>query len=81
MSKTDTKIRPAEPVIFPHKEDIPENARLKLPIHQTVWLVNGELREWKGPFNTVLSPVCMKSAKGLERVEVGSHPMLTKKQR
>ncbi|HAE13900.1 MAG: NADP-dependent glyceraldehyde-3-phosphate dehydrogenase [Chitinophagales bacterium] len=78
MSKTDTKIRPAETIVFPHKEDIPENARLKLPIHQTVWLVNGELREWKGPFNTVLSPVCMKSAKGLERVEVGSHPMLTK---
>ncbi|HQU77654.1 MAG TPA: NADP-dependent glyceraldehyde-3-phosphate dehydrogenase [Chitinophagales bacterium] len=78
MSKTDTNILHTEPVIFPHKEDIPENARLKLPIHQTVWLVNGELREWKGPFNTVLSPVCMKSAKGLERVEVGSHPMLTK---
>ncbi|MCB9020317.1 MAG: NADP-dependent glyceraldehyde-3-phosphate dehydrogenase [Chitinophagales bacterium] len=78
MSKTDTKSTHTETVIFPHKEDIPENARLKLPIHQTVWLVNGELREWKGPFNTVLSPVCMKSAKGLERVEVGSHPMLTK---
>jgi glyceraldehyde-3-phosphate dehydrogenase (NADP+) len=64
--------------LFPAADAIPEEAKLKMPVRQTSWLVNGELREWKGPFSKVVSPIYVRGAKGLEPVEVGSHPLLSK---
>lgn len=66
--------------IFPSEKDIPENARLEFPINQTQYLINGELRTWKGPFAKVVSPVHIKKGKKLEPVGVGSYPVLSKKE-
>jgi glyceraldehyde-3-phosphate dehydrogenase (NADP+) len=66
--------------IFPAEKDIPGNAALDFPINQTQYLINGELKTWKGPFATVVSPVHIKKGKKLEPVEVGSYPVLSKKE-
>lgn len=63
------------------KELFPEESRLKdcdvpPPVHQRETLVNGELRPWTGPVETVRSAICVRKADGsLAQVELGSHPI------
>ena len=45
------------------------------PVHQRHYLVNGELRPWEGPLETVRSPVCVRGEGTLEQVELGSYPV------
>lgn len=62
-------------------ELFPEENKLKdcdvpPPVHQRETLVNGELRPWTGPVETVRSAICVRTADGsLEQVELGSHPI------
>ncbi|MBC8047029.1 MAG: NADP-dependent glyceraldehyde-3-phosphate dehydrogenase [Fimbriimonadaceae bacterium] len=63
--------------IFPAWNDIPQEVRMDFPIHQKEYLINGELKLWEGRTNKIFSPVYVKNETGLERVEVGSHPLLT----
>lgn len=60
--------------IYPSADNIPENARLEFPILQHQYLVNGELRTWKGTFNQVVSPVYIMRNVQPERVHVGEFP-------
>lgn len=46
-------------LVFPRSTGIPANYRLASPLDQNVYLVNGELRQWKGATQEVLSPVCL----------------------
>lgn len=63
------------------KELFPDQNRLKdcdvpAAIHQREVLVNGELKPWTGPVETVRSAICMRKADGaLEQVELGSYPV------
>ncbi|MBB5054572.1 aldehyde dehydrogenase (NAD+) [Afipia massiliensis] len=63
------------------KELFPEESRLKdcdvpPPVHQRETLVNGELRPWTGPVETVHSAICVRKPDGsLAQVELGSHPI------
>ena len=63
------------------KELFPEESALKdcglpPPILQRETLVNGELRPWTGPVETVHSAICVRKADGsLEQVELGSYPV------
>jgi glyceraldehyde-3-phosphate dehydrogenase (NADP+) len=66
--------------IFPEAKDIPPGFTLKLPFDQTEYLVDGELRQWSGPFQKVTSPVCLKSPDGCSRMPLGSFPLLTEKE-
>lgn len=43
---------------------------------QRHYLVNGELREWGGPFQEVLSPICFFTPDGPQRQGIGSFPLL-----
>jgi glyceraldehyde-3-phosphate dehydrogenase (NADP+) len=63
--------------IYPTWDAIPENARLQFPIHQTSYLLNGEMRTWKGNFTQVVSPVYVRSGETLERVVIGEIPHFT----
>lgn len=64
--------------IFPTAEAIPSKYRLGWPLHQRTILINGELRQWNGPFHTVFSPVHTRAADGsLQPIEVGSYPVTT----
>ena len=45
------------------------------PVHQRHYLIDGELRPWEGPLETVRSPVCVRGEGTLEQVELGSYPV------
>jgi glyceraldehyde-3-phosphate dehydrogenase (NADP+) len=63
--------------IFPNEESIPEQYRIDEPIHQREYLINGELRTWQGPLNTVKSPVFIKRQDSHEQKVIGATPLLT----
>ena len=63
--------------LFPKVEEIPAEQRLASPIHQSTWLVNGELKTWSGNRKMVLSPVCVRLPDGkLQQLEIGSYPQM-----
>ena len=43
--------------VFPQASDIPVGLRHDIPFAQTGYLINGEIRQWDGPQQQVLSPV------------------------
>jgi glyceraldehyde-3-phosphate dehydrogenase (NADP+) len=62
--------------LFPFENDMLAEHQPPSPVHQRVYLVNGELRSWKGPVETVRSPVCVRRQDGsLEQIELGSYPI------
>jgi glyceraldehyde-3-phosphate dehydrogenase (NADP+) len=63
--------------IFPDEAAIPDVHRLDGPVRQTEYLINGELHHWDGPAQDVLSPVCVRTAHGVEQRQIGSYPLLT----
>lgn len=66
--------------IFPALNKIPSKFSLKKQINQKEYLINGELRKWPGPFQEVLSPVCLNKNGINEQVQIGSYPLLTEKE-
>jgi glyceraldehyde-3-phosphate dehydrogenase (NADP+) len=62
--------------LFPASSDIPARHGMRAPVAQTEYLIEGELREWRGPMQEVLSPVCVMSSAGVEPVLLGSYPLL-----
>ncbi len=61
--------------LFPLQEEIPAELRLLSPIHQRAYLVDGEIRIWKGSARKVISPVRLRQADGtLTPLEIGSQP-------
>ena len=62
---------------FPVEADIPEQFRLNMPLDQTGYLIDGQMRQWDGPFQEVRSPVFVRTASACERQLVGRFPLLT----
>ena len=61
--------------LFLPGSEIPDQHRLSEPIHQHRILVDGELRQWHGPNQTVVSPIWTRNGRGgLEPTEIGSYP-------
>lgn len=61
--------------LFPTIEEVPENFRLKAPLHQKKMLINGKLEEWNGPTHTVYSPIHIRNQE--PQYEIGSYPIGT----
>jgi glyceraldehyde-3-phosphate dehydrogenase (NADP+) len=62
--------------LFPSEDEIASEHRPPSPVHQRSYLLNGELKPWNGPVETVRSPVCVRARDGsLEQVELGSYPV------
>ena len=61
--------------LFPSAAEIPEAYDLKQPIEQKEYLVNGEMRQWKGKTQDVWSPIYIKTDKGFEQKRIGSYPI------
>lgn len=66
--------------IFPEESSIPEEFKLSSPIHQTEYLIDGELRSWNGPTQQAFSAINLKTADGFEPKLIGSFPLLTEKE-
>ena len=61
--------------LFPSAAEIPAEYDLKQPIEQKEYLVNGEMRQWKGKTQDVWSPIYVKTDKGFEQKRIGSYPI------
>src|SRR4051794_24816730 len=62
--------------LFPTEDDVPAGHRPPHPIHQRCYLVDGELRAWDGPVETIRSAICVRRSDGsLQQLELGSYPM------
>lgn len=59
--------------VFPTEDSIPPAYRIK-PIHQTKFLLGGEILEWKGETQIVKSPIFLERNSKLEQVVLGSYP-------
>lgn len=62
--------------IFPSKENIPSAYNLGEPIEQREYLIDGELRNWKGNLSPVLSPVYVRNGDKYEQKVIGQTPLL-----
>jgi len=62
--------------IFPSESQIPEQFKLTAPLHQTTYLVNGEMRHWEGKSQEVFSPIYINTSEGLKQQLIGSYPIL-----
>jgi glyceraldehyde-3-phosphate dehydrogenase (NADP+) len=63
--------------VFPRESEIPDAARLPYCDRATRYLVDGRVHEWPGPFQEVLSPVCVAGEKGPEARRIGRYPLMT----
>jgi acyl-CoA reductase-like NAD-dependent aldehyde dehydrogenase len=68
--------------LFATLDQVPEDIRIQKQLHQTRILVNGELREWKGDFHKVYSPILIanKESGATEKMQIGSYPIATTKE-
>jgi len=65
---------------FPKINEIPEEFKLKKTYEQYEYLVNGEIVEWKGEVQEVLSPIFVETDGKLEQVKMGFYPKLSKEE-
>ena len=66
--------------LFPTPREVPEAHRLILPLDQRQWLVDGELRTWDGPTQSIVSPVHLREGDALKPCVLGSVPSLSEKE-
>jgi glyceraldehyde-3-phosphate dehydrogenase (NADP+) len=66
--------------IFKTDSEIPDQFKTPHNIVQKEYLINGKLKTWDGPMNTVLSPVFIKDEKGVTQKVLGTTPLLTEKE-
>ncbi|MEI9917166.1 MAG: NADP-dependent glyceraldehyde-3-phosphate dehydrogenase [Bacteroidota bacterium] len=62
--------------IFPEASEIPSAYKLGEPIEQREYLIDGELKTWKGNLSAVLSPVYVKNNNNIEQRIIGHTPLL-----
>ena len=73
-------MNPHNASVFPDIDEIPEEFRLGKRLEQRSYLCDGEIRQWDGPFQDVLSPICTVTPSGPARTSIGSYPLLSGKQ-
>jgi glyceraldehyde-3-phosphate dehydrogenase (NADP+) len=61
---------------FPSHCEIPQKLTAGLPLVQSEYLVDGQLRTWVGPMQEVHSPVCVQEDGRLEPVKLGAFPKM-----
>jgi len=64
--------------LFLEEGQIPTEFKLKDEVNQREYLSNGEMLPWSGEVHTVLSPICIKTANGLQRKLIGTYPLCNK---
>lgn len=66
--------------LFVTADAVPAQFELPEPIHQRSYLSNGQMLSWSGNVHEVYSPICFKTANGLERKLIGTYPVCTEKE-
>jgi glyceraldehyde-3-phosphate dehydrogenase (NADP+) len=71
-----TRIDSPSPV-FPEWQQIPEDVRIECYTGGMRYLVDGQVRAWDGPAQTVASPVCITRGGETRPHELGEYPMMS----
>ena len=66
--------------MFPSREGVPAEFLPEFPVTQNEYLINGEMRSWKGEMQEVLSPVCLRPAGASARSSSAAIPCMTEKE-
>ncbi len=66
--------------VFSHDDVIPEKYRIAALIEQREYLCDGAIKNWAGPQQDVLSPICIVVDDTVQQRRIGSYPLLTEKQ-
>ncbi len=66
--------------MFPADDAIPDNYRIASPIEQRQYLCDGAIKEWSGPQQDALSPICVAIDDTVQQKLIGSYPLLTEQQ-
>ena len=66
--------------VFSRDDAIPEKYRIAAPIEQREYLCDGAIKNWAGPQQDVLSPICIVVDDTVHQRRIGSYPLLTEKQ-
>lgn len=61
---------------FPTPDQIPNEYRVDASKYERLYLHNGEVKTWDGPTTDVSSPICQRTANGLERTIIGRVPRM-----
>jgi glyceraldehyde-3-phosphate dehydrogenase (NADP+) len=61
---------------FPAPDEIPLEFRLDTSAYQRLYLMDGQVREWKGPLTEVSSPICLRQGGMIERPVIGHIPSM-----
>ncbi len=62
--------------LFPAADDIPAEFNLAEPITQEVYLADGELKPWHGPWQDVFSPVHLAEGAAAAPKFLGRYPLM-----
>lgn len=62
--------------MFPMPEEVPAQHRLARVASERCYLVDGEVREWRGETIPVSSPICLRGGAGLSRTIIGEVPSM-----
>jgi glyceraldehyde-3-phosphate dehydrogenase (NADP+) len=62
--------------IFPTESSIPDQYKIAAYLEQREYLIDGELKSWKGDLSPVMSPVWVKEGNTLKQKTIGSTPLL-----
>lgn len=60
---------------FPKYEDIPNEARIN-KVYEPLYLLDGEIKTWKGPLHEVSSPICLNNNGEYKRTIIGQVPAM-----
>jgi glyceraldehyde-3-phosphate dehydrogenase (NADP+) len=66
--------------ILSNNDMVPEKYRIDFPIVQRQYLCDGAIKEWTGPQQDVLSPICESIGDTVRRKLIGSYPLMTEEQ-
>ena len=61
---------------FPTADQIPTEHRTDTRSYERLYLINGEIREWTGPFSDISSPICLREGGKLIRPIIGKVPAM-----
>lgn len=66
--------------IFSTENTIPDKWRIDSFMEQRQYLCNGEIKEWVGPQQNVLSPICEVNDDAVQQKLIGNYPLLQEQQ-
>jgi len=75
-----TRVSHPAPVFPKSAADIPAHMRVDYYGAGSRYLMNGQVREWDGPCQEVLSPVCIGDSRGPQPYALGHYPLMTPEQ-